>query len=685
MKINSMRIENFRQFWKPIILDFATSSDKNVTVIHGANGAGKTSLLNAFKWCFYGQTDFDTENDFILNEAAIANAGAGDLITSSVQIKCSDAGNRYDIIRKNKYLKRSNGTISLKESDFSVDVSDESGKTVRSKMPASTIELLIPRNLQPYFFFNGERIEKIANVNEGDKIKQAIRYLTGLELIERAHKHVQKAARQIRKEGKDFKSEIHQDIYDEINLKEDEKVRIADSIRSIKQTLVSTRESIDAKNNELKKIEKAKFLADKRETLNRNIRDLKKEMEEVNSDRASTIDAYRASILSSKLINDSKQIIEENRKIGRLPYRVRDQFIKDLIESGHCMCGNPIKPNSAEEKTLQDALKEAGSDDAEEVFTRLQGLISHFDNDNDVYKQKHEALTSRYNERLLKIENIQDEITEINLKLREISQDDDKVAKLENDINELNKQAINLVEELARHDIELETIEASLKEKKDQFEELEDKREKHTLTSARYDAAQNVANALNSLNEFLTDRIRLDLSQRVNKTFQAIMRKPVEAIIDENYHLKVVKTDIDGSSQEAREQSTGEKQVTSLSFIASIIELAKEQINKKNTNFFTGGVYPLVMDSPFGALDDDYRFKVAQSVSNLADQVIIFVSNSQWSGNVKQACEDRIGKSYKLVYHTSSIKDSKLTERGYLAASDTGFEYSSIDEVKTNA
>ena len=29
-----------------------------VTVIHGSSGSGKTTLLNAFKWCFYGQTDF---------------------------------------------------------------------------------------------------------------------------------------------------------------------------------------------------------------------------------------------------------------------------------------------------------------------------------------------------------------------------------------------------------------------------------------------------------------------------------------------------------------------------------------------------------------------------------------------------------------------------------------------------
>ena len=70
MQIESIKISNFRQFFHETKIKFSVSSLKNVTVIHGANGSGKTSLLNAFKWCFYGYTDFETGNDNILNEAA---------------------------------------------------------------------------------------------------------------------------------------------------------------------------------------------------------------------------------------------------------------------------------------------------------------------------------------------------------------------------------------------------------------------------------------------------------------------------------------------------------------------------------------------------------------------------------------------------------------------------------------
>ena len=65
MKIKKITIKNFRQFWKESTINFACSVNKNITVIHGANGSGKTSLLNAFKWCFYGKTDFDTGTEHI--------------------------------------------------------------------------------------------------------------------------------------------------------------------------------------------------------------------------------------------------------------------------------------------------------------------------------------------------------------------------------------------------------------------------------------------------------------------------------------------------------------------------------------------------------------------------------------------------------------------------------------------
>jgi len=56
MKLERITLENFRQFSGKQRLEFALDEKRRVTVIHGANGAGKTSLFLAINWCLYGRT-----------------------------------------------------------------------------------------------------------------------------------------------------------------------------------------------------------------------------------------------------------------------------------------------------------------------------------------------------------------------------------------------------------------------------------------------------------------------------------------------------------------------------------------------------------------------------------------------------------------------------------------------------
>ncbi|RKX23628.1 MAG: hypothetical protein DRP47_12540, partial [Candidatus Zixiibacteriota bacterium] len=56
MKLAQLKLENFRQYHGRQRLDFARDNQKNVTVIHGINGAGKTSLFLAINWCLYGKS-----------------------------------------------------------------------------------------------------------------------------------------------------------------------------------------------------------------------------------------------------------------------------------------------------------------------------------------------------------------------------------------------------------------------------------------------------------------------------------------------------------------------------------------------------------------------------------------------------------------------------------------------------
>ena len=53
MLLEKITIENWRCFYGEQKIEFASTTDRNVTLIHAENGVGKTSLLNALLWCFY--------------------------------------------------------------------------------------------------------------------------------------------------------------------------------------------------------------------------------------------------------------------------------------------------------------------------------------------------------------------------------------------------------------------------------------------------------------------------------------------------------------------------------------------------------------------------------------------------------------------------------------------------------
>jgi DNA sulfur modification protein DndD len=61
--IKSIALNNFRQYKgeQPPIL-FSTTKDKNVTVILGINTSGKTTLIQAFKWCLYEKVKYKCYN-----------------------------------------------------------------------------------------------------------------------------------------------------------------------------------------------------------------------------------------------------------------------------------------------------------------------------------------------------------------------------------------------------------------------------------------------------------------------------------------------------------------------------------------------------------------------------------------------------------------------------------------------
>jgi len=179
MKLERITIENFRQYFGKQRLDFAKDDQKNVTVIHGINGAGKTSLFLAINWCLYGRSVEDVKVidnvGELMSKEAVSRAAAGDMIRTSVDISFLHNSERYLVKRLLQGTKQKDGSIRNEESDnFTMMRTKADGQAERISNPIGTMNSILPVNVREYFLFDGEKIDNFAKPEAAALVKDAI-------------------------------------------------------------------------------------------------------------------------------------------------------------------------------------------------------------------------------------------------------------------------------------------------------------------------------------------------------------------------------------------------------------------------------------------------------------------------------------------------------------------------------
>ncbi len=67
MKISRIVFDNFKPFYNTVPIDLTVDPERNIVLIGGRNGQGKTSLLLGTVWCLYGE-DIDKVDEVFKKE-----------------------------------------------------------------------------------------------------------------------------------------------------------------------------------------------------------------------------------------------------------------------------------------------------------------------------------------------------------------------------------------------------------------------------------------------------------------------------------------------------------------------------------------------------------------------------------------------------------------------------------------
>ena len=189
------------------------------------------------------------------------------------------------------------------------------------------------------------------------------------------------------------------------------------------------------------------------------------------------------------------------------------------------------------------------------------------------------------------------------------------------------------------------------------MKDAEEEGEKAQKAKRRVEIAATARDLFEQILALRTDEVRSGLDDRVRRIFSDISFKTSVPRLSGDFHLELLDS-VEGGRAVAK--STGENLLLSLSFVGALAEYARERFEESSQKAgeltsglsYRGGIYPLVTDSPFGDLDENYCGDIARAIPVLAPQVIVMISKRQAGGPVESELGQRVGSRFVLEFHT---------------------------------
>lgn len=650
MIIRRLELQNFRQF-RDEIIHFA-DGDKGVTVVHGSNGSGKTTLLNAFTWVLYGEVDFDTRPDRLASEGAMAAADPGEQVEIAVEFGFTHDGTKYQARRNRTYEKREKNDFDGKTVESSVDLyRGEGSSRKRVGNPEDTLDKVLPERMSELFFFDGEDIDELAGIDNQEQIQAAIQNLMGLTILERATRHLDTVA------GR-FEDEVDEHASDELSAVSDEITDVreqVDELESKKSMAEQDREEVQAKIREIERQlgarEEAKSLHKNRKRYENERDGLLDEVESVDEKIRDAVNEHAAKSLAVPLIRETAEELDKMREEGSIPSGLSDNYIESLLDGGTCICGRDLEPGTDHYRHLRNLQGNAIADGVEQTALRIVGHLQRFSEADSEFDERVSELYEDRAEHEDRIEWLEQTIAEIERELSEMNDgsDGDTVSDLESEREQKKAEGKELSTRIGELDQQIESTEDQLEELEQKYDRLDDEREEALVAKRRRRAAIEVREGLQTTFDRLKDKVREMCNDIIGETFAEVANKNFTAEVDENFKLRIRQQV--GDQQVEVDKSTGERQIASLAFVGSLVKIARKRYESDSkTQYFSGGIYPLVMDSPFGALDKSHRREISRVIPSMGNQVVVFATDSQWDGPVEEEMQEEVGQQYWLDF-----------------------------------
>lgn len=722
MILQSIELKNFMCYSGNNKFEFT----EGINVIVGDNGYGKSKLFDAFYWVMYNKC-FDTSmkefrntnllKRLIVSDKAISEVDYG-IITASVILTFHNKEKDSVYILERRYSVRKQDTALYEDQDsdeiiWHKEMSYLQAREITDRDQIERIKkTILPDNIKPYMWFQGEQVESIIDFNKTDTLTQAINVLSNItrfdSLISIAEGLKDASTKEFNKKQRDLsgdkgKSEDlevqRQNLVDKIKALEIQDLQIKDNLATAEERSVTLL-------NKIADAEKIRAIEAKRKSIESQLKEVQEEYneEQINLHKRMFTNKWvlkgteNLFVEYGKIYNDFEQkkmqaeaqmqakLDSENEIIkelkSRLPLDVPEPIhVEMMLKEERCMVCNREAPKGSDAwlsmkslidrsqtklKTLEDEDKAVHnfSFDLKKLYQNGLGLSHNIkdidDNINSTYRRirKLDKKRKSLSEELNKIE------AEINSLIVDSALNVSQANNLINDYsaqNDLAKRSMNEVNSnaniIARKVDELKKIEIELS-KLVKGEIPAYLIEKAKTLNEFYDVAQStrkrVFNKLVSLLEKEANKHYLQMTLG-NMSSRGII-KLKELSNGKNYMPELV----DEQGNVLLQLNTGNIILIKLATIMAIISARQDS---RDTDLYT-----LITDAPMSVFGEDYTIGFCKTVSLVYKQSIImskeFYKNLNLREQLLSNVDIKLGNVYLI---TPSIPENERSNRNNLS------------------
>lgn len=676
MIIKRIGLKNFRQYIDTEIV-FSTDEEKNITLIMGDNGTGKTTLAQAFQWALYGNTGFQIKE--LINRKVREGMTLGVSKPVSVSLDINYNNRDYTIKRLVTYKKMSATKIEEDgHAKFTISYTDENGVTeyVPDYQKPYLIKKILPEDLSQFFFFDGEKIETMSkNIQEGkgENFRSAVYSLVGLSAMQNAIQHLQSS------------SSSKMSVIKKLRMELEKNNKSAQSLQAYNQKIEELTNKIDGKNADAQKLSEEIDAIEKALDKNKQIvysetpkMQIKEQYEKLQSELKALkhkkndyigkdlLREFQKGIFSFCMIplmekDDINKLLEEGIPSKKVVPGLTKKTIEYLLNKKECICGTCLQEGTLPYQSVESFLEFA--------YPKTIGMLKEeFTKEKKKIKREGEGFVVEFKRKM-------EELYEINAK---IEARESEIAELMDQLGNTSKgeeakQQIKLLEvSKKKKNDELVSILAVIKDLEKQRERQNTEKEKLVIVDDDTRKYQEYIAYAEELHKRMSrayankeNEYRRKLEQGMNKIFESIYDGNIKIEIDDRYRI-LVNVDEGFDFGDEVERNTAQSYALIFAFITAVIELAKEKVNKDALNEeekidTDKEGYPLVMDAPLSAFDTTRIKSICTEIPRIADQVIMFIKDTD--GNVaEQYMNEKIGKRYNAVKVNGSNLESDVQE-----------------------